>query len=64
MNLPIDAREAEALMRALDNYLPELEYELSRVKLERDRHSLVERDELLRVVRNRLDGVLRQSEVT
>lgn len=64
MNLPIDAREAEALMRALDNYLPELEYELSRVKLERDRHELVQRDSLLRLVRNRLDGVLRESEVT
>lgn len=64
MNLPIDAREAEALLRALDNYLPELEYELSRVKLERDRHDLVRRDELLRTVRNRIEGVVRESEVT
>jgi hypothetical protein len=64
MNLPIDAREAEALLRALDNYLPELEHGLSRVKLERDRHELAQRDDILRALQNRLRGVLRESEVT
>lgn len=59
MNFPIDAREAEALLQALDNYLPELEYELARVKLERDRHELVRRDQLLRELRARLDALLR-----
>lgn len=58
MNFPIDAREAEALLQALDSYLPELEYELARVKLERDRHELVQRDQLLRDLRARLDATL------
>lgn len=59
MNFPMDAREAEALLQALDSYLPELEYELARVKLERDRHELVLRDQLLRDLRARLDATLR-----
>lgn len=59
MNFPIDVSEAEALLQALDSYLPELEYELARVKLERDRHSLVVRDQLLRTLRARLDATLR-----
>lgn len=58
MNFPIDVREAEALLQALDSYLPELEYELARVKLERDRHELVVRDQLLRTIRSRLDATL------
>jgi hypothetical protein len=64
MNLPLNAREAEALLRALDNYLPELEHGLSRVKLERDRHELAQRDDILRALQNRLRGVLRETEVT
>jgi hypothetical protein len=64
MNLPLNAREAEALRRALDDYLPELEYELARMKRERERHELVQHDELLRTLRNRIDGVIRESEVT
>ena len=47
MNFPIDVREAEALVRALDSYLPELEFALSRVEQPRDRHELV-----LRVVQH------------
>lgn len=58
MNFTIDTREAEALLQALDSYLPELEYELARVKLERDRHELVVRDQLLRDLRARLDATL------
>ena len=46
--------EMAALKEALDNYLPELNYELARVKLERDRHHLVELERSLRVFRNRL----------
>jgi hypothetical protein len=55
MDFPIDTREASALLKALDSYLPELEYELARVKLERDRHELVVEDELLRALRGRLE---------
>lgn len=59
MNFPMDVSEAQALLQALDSYLPELEYELARVKLERDRHELVQRDQLLRDLRARLDATLR-----
>lgn len=64
MNLPINEREAQALLSALENYLPELEHGLSRVKLERDRHDLAQRDDILRALQNRLRGVLRESEVS
>ncbi|MCO5168288.1 MAG: hypothetical protein M9894_18260 [Planctomycetes bacterium] len=60
MNLPLDPREVGALLDALDSYLPELEYELARVKLERDRHEMVERDELLRGIRARLELLARE----
>jgi hypothetical protein len=46
--------EAHAVKQAIDNYLPELEYELARIKLERDRRGLVALDEMLRQIRNRL----------
>ena len=55
MTWTIDEREAEALRRFLDAFLPELEYDLARIKLQSDRHDLVVQDELLRALRGRLD---------
>jgi hypothetical protein len=55
--LTLSEEEAHALERALDNYLPELRYELARVKLERDRADLVELDEMLERLRDRLATV-------
>jgi hypothetical protein len=52
--MELDEREVVALMRALDSYLPELEFEMARVKLERHRHDLVELDHVLRRLRERL----------
>jgi hypothetical protein len=46
--------EARALRRALENYLPELRYELARVKLESTRHDLVELERLLTDIEERL----------
>jgi hypothetical protein len=54
MQLTINRDEANALLRALDRFLPELEFEMARIKLPRDRHSLVELDETLHRVRDRL----------
>ena len=54
MSLEISDEEARAIRWALDNYLPELSYEVARIKLERDRHWLAEREALLQRVRQRL----------
>lgn len=54
MQLTINRDEANALLRALDRLLPELEFEMARVKLQRDRHPLVELDETLHRVRDRI----------
>jgi hypothetical protein len=54
MQLTINREEAAALLRALDRFLPELEFEMARVKLPRDRHPMVELDDTLRRVRDRL----------
>ncbi|HLU66310.1 MAG TPA: hypothetical protein VKZ63_08530 [Kofleriaceae bacterium] len=54
MNLHLTAGEARLLLEALDRYLPELEFELARVKRERYRHDLVELDEVLLRLRERL----------
>jgi hypothetical protein len=54
MDITLSAREAEAVLRALDTYLPQLEFELARVKLERDRHEYVVLDETLRALHARL----------
>lgn len=51
--------EARVLAWALDNYLPELRYELARVKRGRDRHELVVREEMLSAIRERLEDYLR-----
>ncbi len=48
--------EAGVLAWALENYLPELRYELARIKLERDRHELVRKEEMLSALLTRLSG--------
>jgi hypothetical protein len=54
MTLQLSPREAEVLLRALDSYLPELEFELARVKLERHRRDLNDLDNTLRRLRDRI----------
>ncbi|HEU5060034.1 MAG TPA: hypothetical protein VFU21_26060 [Kofleriaceae bacterium] len=54
MHLTINREEANALLRALDRFLHELEFEMARVKLPRDRHPLVELDDTLHRLRDRL----------
>lgn len=54
MTLILDDAEVCALRQALESYLPELRYELARVKLERDRHELVQREERLTDLLQRL----------
>jgi hypothetical protein len=63
MNLPLNLCEAEALLCALGSYIPELERELVSIDRPRERHDLVEREELLRCLRERLSGVVRQEEL-
>lgn len=58
MNLTIDETEALTLLGAIDNYLPELEFTLSRVDRPRERHALVVQDELLRALRERIAAAL------
>ncbi|HEX2571086.1 MAG TPA: hypothetical protein VH877_16130 [Polyangia bacterium] len=57
MQIELSAEEVGFLRQALDNYMPELDYELARVKRPRDRHGLVLLAQALRRVRNRLDEV-------
>ena len=56
MQINLDSHEVSALLRALDSYLPELEFELARIKLERHRHDLVALDQTLRQLRERLSA--------
>jgi hypothetical protein len=46
--------EAHVLRWALEQYLPELGYEVARIKLERDRHELVLKEEILSTLLTRL----------
>lgn len=62
MTLLLTDREERALRRALDTYLPELRYDLARVKLMRDRHELVVLDEVLSDLRERLGEEAPQDE--
>ncbi len=57
----LDDRETQAVRKELDKYLPELQYELARIKLERDRHELVALEETLSMLRQRLDGLATES---
>jgi hypothetical protein len=54
MSLTLDDDDMAALRQALDSYLPELRYELARIKLERDRRPLVDVEEKLTNIRKRL----------
>jgi hypothetical protein len=54
VTLELSDEEVQALREALDNYLPELRYELARVKLERTRHPFVTLEEALSRLRKRL----------
>jgi Ala-tRNA(Pro) deacylase len=50
--------EVAAVCRALDNYLPELTYEVTRVERSRGRHELAELERILTSVRQRLAAQL------
>lgn len=64
MNFNIDPREGEALLRAIESYLPELERSLSRIEHRpRERHELAVDDELLIGIRNRLRVALERDPV-
>ena len=55
MQIELSAEDVVFLRQALDNYIPELDYELARVKRPRDRHSMVLLAQALLRVRGRLD---------
>jgi hypothetical protein len=46
--------ECRALKRALEIFLPELDYDVARIDRVRDRHELAHVDEVLRKLRERL----------
>lgn len=52
--ITLSDEEVRLLRRALDNYLPELDYEVARIKLERERHEILGFDEALHALRDRL----------
>jgi hypothetical protein len=54
MAFTLDDDEVRALRQALDNYLPELRYDLARIDLPRDRHELVVMEETLTRLREKL----------
>ncbi len=54
MNLDLSSDEALVLLRALDAYLPELDFDTARVKLERERHEIANYGDSVRRVRDRL----------
>jgi hypothetical protein len=54
MPYTLEDEELKTVRDALDNYLPELRYELARVKLQRERHPLVEFEAKLSAIRKRL----------
>ena len=54
MQLTLNREEANTLLRALDHFLPELEFAAARVKLPRNRHSMVVMETTLRQLRERL----------
>ena len=55
MQIELSAEEVASLRQALDNYIPELDYELARVKRPRDRHPMVLLAQALIRVRHRLE---------
>ena len=52
--MTLNPTEVRALRRALDNYLPELAYEVARVDRERDRHEFAQFEQALIDLRRRL----------
>jgi hypothetical protein len=54
MAVTLSDDEARAVKTFLDKFMPELDYELARIKRERDRHSLVALEETLAKVRQKL----------
>jgi hypothetical protein len=54
MSVTLGDDEARTLRQLIDKYLPELEYELARIKLEHDRHPLVEFEQRVTAVRKKL----------
>ncbi len=54
MQLTINRDEANALLRALDRLHHELEFDMARIKLPRDRRGLVEYDDTLCRLRDRI----------
>ena len=60
MAFMLSDEEARALRRALDNYLPELAYEVARVDRERDRHEFAQFEQVLIRMRQRLADELQE----
>jgi|tagenome__1003787_1003787.scaffolds.fasta_scaffold18888823_1 hypothetical protein len=58
VSIAMTETELRALCWALDSYLPGLRFDEARVKLERNRHELVAREEALTVLRDRLQQSL------
>lgn len=56
MALSLTNEEVAALRVCLDNYLPELRYDMSRIKLPRDRHDVVTLERVLSSLRSRIDA--------
>jgi hypothetical protein len=54
MSMMLSEAEVEALRWFLENYLPELRYGEARVKLERYRHDMVVKEEILSALLGRL----------
>jgi hypothetical protein len=54
MAITLSDDEARALKTFIDKFMPELDYELARIKHQRDRHSLVALEETLQKVRQKL----------
>jgi len=54
MSVTLGDEEARTVRQLIDKYLPELEFELARVKLEHDRHPLVEFEGRLTALRKKL----------
>jgi hypothetical protein len=63
-DVALNEEEIRALCWALDNYLPGLRFDEARVKLARDRHYLVVREEILTSLRQRLGHALERTAET
>lgn len=59
----LNEEEMRAVLWALDNYLPELAYDLARIDRERDRHEVAAFERTLAALRERLHDDLAQRPV-